>query len=228
MTACSSTTGNQSGATAEWCLASRLPWPLTGRGAADRARRIAIGPGSSAEASGERAAAGRSAGDVGGRFLPPGSPETETAIPIYEAASRGTTPLIPSLPQLRYPAPWIRFSVGTGRVVERLGTIKSRLLLSGLHHQYCRIQYSVHTGFSAVSAFFTLRRQDFRLDAVRRDKCSVSCLTRDSVQPGPAGRVEQVAGLGREAEPECRTRSQGGGRRHLGDQALALAVVEMD
>ena len=31
------------------------------------------------------------------------------------------------------------------RVVERLGTITSRPLLGGLHHQHCRIQFSLHT-----------------------------------------------------------------------------------
>jgi transposase InsO family protein len=43
------------------------------------------------------------------------------------------------------------------RVTERLGTLTSRTLLGGLHHQYCRIQYSVHT--SAVVGFCLYRRR---------------------------------------------------------------------
>ena len=32
------------------------------------------------------------------------------------------------------------------RAIERLGVITSRPVLGGLHHQYCRIRFSVHTG----------------------------------------------------------------------------------
>jgi hypothetical protein len=32
------------------------------------------------------------------------------------------------------------------RAIERLGAVVSRPVLGGLHHQYCRIQYSAHTG----------------------------------------------------------------------------------
>src|ERR1019366_3664819 len=36
------------------------------------------------------------------------------------------------------------------RAIERLGPITSHPILGGLHHQYCRIQFSVHTGASWV------------------------------------------------------------------------------
>jgi hypothetical protein len=38
------------------------------------------------------------------------------------------------------------------RTIERLGAITSHPILGGLHHQYCRIQFLVHTGRFACAA----------------------------------------------------------------------------
>src|ERR1700693_2373553 len=55
------------------------------------------------------------------------------------------------------------------RAIERLGAVVSRPVLGGLHHQYCRIKFSAHTGKTPIekSTFSTTSTQS-RPSLVRR------------------------------------------------------------
>jgi hypothetical protein len=67
------------------------------------------------------------------------------------------------------------------RAIERLGAVVSRPVLGGLHHQYCRIQYSAHTGSDGLPS----ARSMGTLRSVRADHAGLPSNPGNPSRPRP-------------------------------------------